>query len=266
MDTLAASIGPSKKILIEPYSDHMFDEFTEIVQQGSLLKIDPNDPGHADSMRRCLTQENSILMAIRDAPTREFLGYCDVHNTDKTPWEIGIKLLNRHQGKGVGYAALSTFIPMVARCHNQDAFIARIAPDNLASIRLFQKLGASPREIKRSMYMLNDEMAERFAENHPELVDDTVMEMAVLFEVEANYLLGRDLIFNVPANPPNPECADLAGAPERPNQPAKKNEAEAFWAEELANDLISIRDLATENGDSEEFSNAFIKLKEKWSL
>lgn len=258
------------RIIIEPYRESMLEEFVEVVRQGSLLRLDPDDPSHMESMRSCLTQENSILMAIRDARTRDFLGYCDVHNTDRHPWEVGIKLLERNWGKGIGYKALALFLPSLANECGAEGLIARIAPDNLASIRLFQKLGATPREVVLSEYMLDDEMAAEFAERHLELLDETVVEMASLFGVEPERLLGRTLVFDVPVKPPvsKPENpADRKAARKRESRAsALRASEERFYANELSKVLLAIKDLAVDEGGEAEFSRAFAELRERWGL
>ena len=248
----------------------MLEEFVEVVRQGSILRLDPGDPSQMESMRSCLAQENSILMAIRDVRTREFLGYCDVHNTDREPWEIGIKLLERNWGKGIGYEALTLFVSSLADERGEEGFIAKIAPDNLASIRLFQKLGATPREVVLSEYMLDDEMATEFAGRHPELIDDTVAEMAALFGVEPEHLLGRMLVFDVPAKPPVPKPvipADREAVRKRENRASSlRASEERFYADELSKVLLAIKDLAADEGSEAEFSRVFGELREKWGL
>ena len=52
--------------------------------------------------------------------------------------------------------------------------------------------------VRRSIFMLNEDMVAPFAEEHPELIDDTVREMAALFGTEPKELLGRVLVFDVP--------------------------------------------------------------------
>lgn len=255
------------RIILEPYDEGMFDEFVEVVMQDNFLNIDLDNPKHVRIMRENLAQENSILMAIRDASSHEFLGYCDAHDTDKHPWELGIKLLERHWGKGIGYGALKEFLPILAEEHKQTGFIAQIAPDNLASIRLFQKLGATPREVRRSMYMLDEGMVKRFAEEHSDLIDDTVVEMASLFGVEPEYLLGRVLVFDVPAeqheNGKEAQGEKGSAAEDPKRRPSAQRAVEKYAMRGLMDDLIELRDKHAGVGDDDELDEEFARLREK---
>ncbi len=258
------------RIILEQYDESMFDEFAEVVLQDSFLKLDMSNPDHVKMMRESLAQENSVLMAVRDADTHEFLGYCNIHDIDKEPWELGIELLERFWGKGIGYGALSVFVPLMAERYGKDGFIAKIAPDNLASIRLFQKLGATPREIRRGMFMLDEEMVERFARDNHDLIDGTIVEMATLFGVEPEYLLGRVLVFDVPAENPNDyDDGSTMGADTRnrgSQKPSANRSAEEYSMRKLAGELEALLEMCSDGKSTDEARKALEELQKKWGL
>lgn len=70
----------------------------------------------------------------------------------------------------------------------------------MASIRLFQKLGATPKRIECSRLVRDDESAARFEDEHMYMVDGHVREMAALFDVDPKKPLGSVLVFEVPAD------------------------------------------------------------------
>lgn len=58
--------------------------------------------------------------------------------------EIGYKIDKNYQNQGIGYEACMAGIEIMKSCYGFKRFDARIHPDNVASIRLAEKLGFSP--------------------------------------------------------------------------------------------------------------------------
>ena len=253
------------QVVLEPYNESMFEEFAGAIAQESTLHIDLDDPLQTKVMREQLADANRIIMAIRDERPKEFLGYCEIHDINDAPWELGISLLEMHRGRGVGYAALAQFIPRTARQFDQNGLIAKIEPDNQASIRLFQKLGATPGGIERSPFIPNEDTKRRFAKQHLGLIDDAFEETALLFGVDAKQLLGNVLLFDVPANPPKvPPSAQTKGG--KRQAPSGQTAASAFAKRELTNDLLAILNECKGEADSDKIAEALSDLRKKWGI
>ena len=180
-----------------PYEDDLFDRFAEVFAEESLMPLRLDEPGRSDAGKAIFADECAIVRGVLDARTKEFVGYCEIKDTRKDDWEIGIAIFKRHWRKGYGYACVRALMDEVSEKYGRSEFVAKIVPDNEASVRLFQKLGATPRGVKRSIFMLNDETMFRFQREHPELVNSFVEEMALLFDVEPIELVGRTLVFDV---------------------------------------------------------------------
>lgn len=159
------------------------------------LRLD--EPGRVDAVKAIFSDENAIVRGVVDSLTKEFVGYCEIKDTRKDDWEIGIAIFKRHWRKGYGCSCLRSFMDEVRERYGRGEFIAKIVPDNEASVRLLKKLGATPRGVERSIFMESDEMLLRFQGEHSELVNGFVEEMALLFGIEPIDLVGRTLVFDV---------------------------------------------------------------------
>lgn len=189
-----------RSIKLAPYSEDLFWGFSLAMDEEGTARLYPNEDERVAVRKRILSDEETVWRAIIDAESGEFLGYCMVHDKAKPEWELGITVLKAHHREGIGYAALNMLMGEMAAEYGERPFFVKIVPDNLASIRLFQKMGATPRGLRRGLFMLDEDAVNRFAEEHPELINDTVREMAELFGVEPKELLGRLLVFDVPYN------------------------------------------------------------------
>lgn len=68
-------------------------------------------------------------------------------DTSEKPWELAIELLPEWRRKGIGTAAVRAMLDAVGSRLGKTVFRIRIDPNNTASQRLFEKLGASPNTI-----------------------------------------------------------------------------------------------------------------------
>ena len=187
-----------RRIELVPYSEELFWGFSKAMDEEGAPRIYASEGECVAARKRVLSDEEAVYRGILDAESGEFLGYCIVHDKTKPEWELGITVLKAHHREGAGYAALNMLMGEMVSGLGVRPFFGKIAPDNLASIRLVQKMGATPRGLKRGIFMLDEDSVNRFAEEHPELVDDTVREMAALFGAEPEKLLGRNLVFDIP--------------------------------------------------------------------
>lgn len=188
-------------VKLVPYDESMHDHMVRLIEQDNIFIAPWRDSEFYEQLiEESIYREGTLYRMVVDSESGEFLGECEVHDIRKDEWEIGIKVLKGHWREGVGIRALRLFLAEVREAFGKDRLIARIVPDNVASVRLFQRLGAVPRRIEPSGLMLNDAMADKFAAEHPELVDDFVREMGLLFGVPPEKLLGRVLVFEVPTS------------------------------------------------------------------
>lgn len=191
------------RVKLVPYMDDMVWKFAEAVGEEGPMPLVPED---VERLKVILGDPDTIMRGILDAETGEFVGYCEVHDKRKDDWELGLTILRRHWRKGYGRASMLALMDEVHRTYGRGDFIVRITPDNEPSVRLFQGLGATPRGLRRSIFMLTEEQRERFASENHGLINDFVVEMAGLFGVQPEDLLGRSLVFDLAYDPVDAVC------------------------------------------------------------
>ncbi|MBQ6391282.1 MAG: GNAT family N-acetyltransferase [Eggerthellaceae bacterium] len=109
--------------------------------------------------RHAIDPEHSIIRGIWQTDTGDVLGYCEVNNVDEPEWEIGIYILERHRFQGVGKVAVPLFLDELSAMRRH-SFVAKILPDNLASRRLFEGLGAKQMGTELLTSVISDESIE----------------------------------------------------------------------------------------------------------
>lgn len=88
-------------------------------------------------------QENSLYVSIFERNDLEYLGNIVLKNLESRTPELGIDVVKKHQRKGVAYDTLKMFMKWASETYGDiEFFLVRIYSDNLASLNLFQKLGA----------------------------------------------------------------------------------------------------------------------------
>ncbi len=246
-------------VRLEPYDASSRSEMVALIEQDNPAMTHFRSSRFYDqAIDYILEGDGALYFVVRDSESDEFLGECDVHDTREPEWEIGIKIVKAHWGEGVGYEALVDFLAEMRHRYGKSSLIAKVFPDSSASIGLFQKLGARPRRIELSEFMIDEDMAARFREAHPNLVDDTVVEMAELFGVEPAALLGNVLVFEVPTaqgEPVTPTSHSLnKGQGHASGSSSLENAMRVFAAEEA---LVALEGLQA--GQSRERLADFIK-------
>ena len=109
--------------------------------------------------RFAINPEHSIVRGIWQMGTDAAIGYCEVQNIADPEWEIGIYILERYRDQGVGKAAVPMFLDELATM-GRHSFVAKILPDNLASKRLFEGLGAKLMGTELLTGVISDELLE----------------------------------------------------------------------------------------------------------
>lgn len=129
------------KVHLEHFIDETFPDFFAIYleENGDESIFDPE-------MRERVAQsaidpEHSIVRGIWDSESGVVLGYCEVQNIADPDWEIGVYILERYRFQGVGKTAMPLFLDELAAM-GRHSFIVRILPENQASRKLFEGLGA----------------------------------------------------------------------------------------------------------------------------
>lgn len=139
--------------------------------------------------------ESSALM-LSITHEEQYIGYCGINDTSKTPWEIVIELLPEWTHRGIGYAAISAMANAIETRLGVSDFRVRIDPTNTASQRLFEKLGAKPNGI--SEFILHDaEEIRQCEELNLPLIDDALVAVAQKFNVEPRKLLSHVLEYKL---------------------------------------------------------------------
>lgn len=88
-------------------------------------------------------QENSLYVSVFRRQDFAYLGNIALSNLESRTPELGIDVMKKHQRKGVACDSLRMFMKWASETYNNiEYFFVRIYSDNLASLSLFQKLGA----------------------------------------------------------------------------------------------------------------------------
>lgn len=88
-------------------------------------------------------EENSLYVSIFREQDAVYLGNIALRYLESRTPELGIDVLKKHRGKGVAYNTLRMFMKWASEIYDIEYFFARIYSDNLASLNLFHKLGAT---------------------------------------------------------------------------------------------------------------------------
>ena len=127
-----------------------------------------------------MKQENSLYVSIFKNPDAVYLGNIILKNLESMTPELGIDILKKYHRKGVAYDTLRMFMKWARREYNIEYFLVRIYSDNLASLNLFQKLGAirigeEPSEfqvvLNRFRECLGEDEYEKIKNRNPDMED-----------------------------------------------------------------------------------------------
>ena len=236
------------EVLLRPYEQRDLAGMAEVMAQKAPWQIE-SDERDVNLLGRSLAEEGRILRVVCEVGSGEFVGYCDVHGGKAEVWEVGIELLERWWGRGAGTAAMRAFLAELERDYGRTRFLAKIMPDNVASLRLFRRLGARPLRVERSPFLPSNEAARAFAEQYGE-PDGWVVALADLFGVEPASVITGALVFEVTSCQPTAGVAfDLPDAPATAWGRTSLAEAEIRAVRDsLVSRLLAIRATDTEEG------------------
>ena len=140
------------------------------------------------------TQPKALMLSI--IQNGEYAGYCGIQDLSARVWEISIELKPHKVRQGIGYAAVSAMLDALKSRLGASVYKVRIDPANLASQRLFEKLGAKPNGI--SEYLLHDrEVIEQCENDSVHMLDDALIAVAEKFDVPPRKLLSHVLEYKL---------------------------------------------------------------------
>ena len=172
--------------------------------QNEVFLIKPMGSDHiVEFYSELLETEGRLNFVISDEATGDYCGQCSVKDIRVEKPEIEIELLEKYQGRGIGFAALSRMMQMVSISENVPCFFATVEPDNIASQKLMYKLGGVPAGISRSGFLRGDQ-AEDFEREYLGLIDDKTIAIANMYNTNPQKLLSCELVIDIsfPLKPP----------------------------------------------------------------
>ena len=89
-----------------------------------------------------LLDTSRLQLKIIDKLTQEYVGEVVLMKVDAEMPEIGIQLLKKNQGQGIGTRVMNLFVNRLKSIMNVEFFTVRIRSDNYVSQRMFEKMGA----------------------------------------------------------------------------------------------------------------------------
>ena len=125
-----------------------------------------------------------------------YIGYCGINNLLQEPWEIGIELRPEWTRRGIGYRAVSAMLKEIQTRLGVHVFCVRIEPRNLASQRLFEKLGAVPDGLTVG-WTANQEIVLQCEEDNLDQIDEELIRLAEKFGVPPRKLLSHVLRYSL---------------------------------------------------------------------
>ena len=138
--------------------------------------------------------DTSIVFTIEK--DEEYVGYCAIKDIAKIKWEISIELLRKFHRQGIGYTAISMMLDAIKERLGVSEFRVRIISDNIASRKLFEKLGAVPNGISEFL-IHNKKDIDEFEEMYMHTITDDLREVAKQFNVEPRKLLSHVLEYKL---------------------------------------------------------------------
>ena len=184
-------------VLLRDVADTDRDGYLEMQREYSLMKHMLNEPVYCDMVWNEQLDPKALMLSI--TKDGNYVGYCGIKNTSLENWEIAIELLPHWTNHGIGYVAIAAMMEAIALRLGVTTFRVRIDPSNLASQRLFEKLGAQPNGITE--FLIHDEDALRkVEEENLHLIDESLISLGTKFGVEPRKLLSHILEYQLTYN------------------------------------------------------------------
>lgn len=170
------------------------DWFIELQKETCIMKSMLKEESYRKIIWDEHIQDKSMMFTIE--VDGEYAGYCGINNLSCENWEVSIELLKKFHNKGIGYRAISIMLSEIKSRLNVNKYRVKIASDNYASQRLFEKLGANPYGIAEYLLHNEDDII-RYEEENLDAIDERLVQVAEKFEVEPRQLLSHVLEYEL---------------------------------------------------------------------
>ena len=154
------------RLLIRPMVDSDFDDYLAYAQDpqvmayirevGTVAEIREHFDGYMGPWKG----QEDIWMgaAVTLKSNNTLIGDIGFRYRDKASEiiEIGYKFNRHHHGQGYGYEAMAALVEMIKRDWPVHKLVAYADPENIASIRLMEKLGLEKEGHFKSHYKMGD--------------------------------------------------------------------------------------------------------------
>lgn len=187
----------SEDMILRDTREEDKDSFLEIQKQYGLFKSMLQEEAYQNMLWNEHTGKKALSCSI--LVNGQYAGYCGINNVAHETWEICIELLKEWTGQGVGYAAVNALIGAIGGRLNVKEFRIRIDPGNVASRKLFEKLGAVPNGISTHLLHKEEDIL-RCEEENLESIDEELTTLAARFGVEPRKLLSHVLEYRLVHN------------------------------------------------------------------
>lgn len=187
-------IPVSETIFLRPVQPCDHEIFDTLQKANPLIQSTEDKEPFLDLVWREHNEYKSLMMSI--VMDRDYIGYCGIKNTAQPIWEIAIELLPEWTKHGIGFLALTAMLDEMKSRLGVSKYIVRIEPANMASQKLFEKLGARPSGIV-DLWFNEQTTLKKCEEAGLHLIDDDMIEVAKKFNVEPRKLLSHVLEYEL---------------------------------------------------------------------
>ncbi len=187
-------IPVSETIFLRPVQPCDHEIFDTLQKANPLIQSMEDKEPFLDLVWREHNEDKSLMMSI--VMDRDYIGYCGIKNTAQPIWEIAIELLPEWTKHGIGFLALTAMLDEMKSRLGVSKYIVRIEPANMASQKLFEKLGARPSGIV-DLWFNEQTTLKKCEEAGLHLIDDDMIEVAKKFNVEPRKLLSHVLEYEL---------------------------------------------------------------------
>lgn len=187
-------IPVSETIFLRPVQPCDHEIFDTLQKANPLIQSMEDKEPFLDLVWREHNEDKSLMMSI--VMDRDYIGYCGIKNTAQPIWEIAIELLPEWTKHGIGFLALTAMLDEMKSRLGVSKYIVRIEPANMASQKLFEKLGARPSGIV-DLWFNEQTTLKKCEEAGLHLIDDNMIEVAKKFNVEPRKLLSHVLEYEL---------------------------------------------------------------------
>lgn len=138
----------SEKYILKTLTEDDKDNYLKLYRENSIVAktsskmSDVDYDEFAEFVWQKLPEDDAIYVSIYYAADNAYVGNITMqHLTSDTP-EVGIDVLKQYQRQGIAQDTIPMFTRRILEFKKVEFFLVRIYSDNVASTKLFEKLGA----------------------------------------------------------------------------------------------------------------------------